>query len=342
MPTDVLKVSGDYLLDASNGNITLDVTNDTTTGTVTILGNLNVVGISANISTIDSIIKDNILILNSEENYQDTHGGAAGITLGTSGLLISRGYYDSPAFAATMLYRETDVGDWTSENNTIHNGIFEFTSGSMGSAIKTSGIRVDNASTATLNIFGVDNPLAVISVSGTSNYEEQVRAFGDDAIPNKKYVDDALYLGTNFAKELLVGGTFLKLEDQSIRPTSDPFYGPVDRIFAGLGTSTNVVFDLYGTSALIQGITIDSTTINANTSTDLVLQPMVGNAVKVKEALKITQISTGTALTPESNTDTLYYTGNPGGGGTGLYYVNTDQSDELVSRRKAIIYGIIF
>jgi len=91
-----------------------------------------------------------------------------------------------------------------------------------------------------------------------------------------------------------------------------------------------------------QGITINSSVITVNTTTDLVLQPSLGYGVTIKESLKLGEISTSTTVTAEANIDTLYYTGTAGGGGTGLYYVNTNQSDELVSRRKAIIYGIIF
>ena len=42
MSTDVLKVSGSYVLDARNGDVTINVTNSSAdhTGTVTILGNL--------------------------------------------------------------------------------------------------------------------------------------------------------------------------------------------------------------------------------------------------------------------------------------------------------------
>lgn len=37
-----------------------------------------------------------------------------------------------------------------------------------------------------------------------------------------------------------------------------------------------------------------------------------------------------------------FYADTPGSGGSGLYFVNTTSSDELVSKTKAIVYGIIF
>jgi len=331
MPTDVLKVSGDYLLDASNGNVTIDVTNDTTTGTVTIIGNLNVVGTSTNIATVNSVLQDNIIIINSGETAN------TGITLGTAGLLISRGNNNSPTDAATILYDESVSGVWTGDDGTIHDGIFTFNSASAGSAIRANAIRIYN--TSTLNILGAESGNAMINVKGQVDY--WTRVIDDNDIPNKKYVDQALYLGTNFAKRIQVGNSFVAITSNQVQFTDPPNYGP-NRIFAALGTSTNEVFSLEGTSAVIQGITINSSVITVNTTTDLVLQPSLGYGVTIKESLKLGEISTSTTVTAEANIDTLYYTGTAGGGGTGLYYVNTNQSDELVSRRKAIIYGIIF
>jgi len=336
MPTDVLKLSGDYLLDASNGNVTIDVTNASTTGTVTIIGNLDVVGVNTNLQTINSEIQDNILILNSGEtaNY--------GITLNTAGILISRGNNNDPSQAATIIYDETPggSGQWTDNGGNIHAGLFKFSSAGAGTAIQTNAIRIDTNTTSTLNILGAEGGSAMINVKGQSNYASRV--VDPDDIPNKQYVDNALYAGTIFAKRIQVGNTFMKITDNSVQFTDPPNYGP-NRIFAALGTSTNEVFSLEGNTAVIQGITIDNSIISANnTATDLVLQPPVGYGVVINEALKIGEITSSTVITAQANVDTLYYTANPGGGGTGLYYVNTNQSDELVSRRKAIIYGIIF
>jgi hypothetical protein len=36
------------------------------------------------------------------------------------------------------------------------------------------------------------------------------------------------------------------------------------------------------------------------------------------------------------------YSKAPGAGGTGIYFKNSSDSDELVSRKKAITYGLIF
>ena len=54
----------------------------------------------------------------------------------------------------------------------------------------------------------------------------------------------------------------------------------------------------------------------------------------------------GTTPVPASG-QTGLYTDNPGGGGTGIYYVNSSTlgaitSDEFVSRKKALVFSLIF
>jgi hypothetical protein len=328
MTTDVLKVSGNYLLDASNGNIILDVTNSNSTGTVTIIGNLDVLGETTQLETTNSSIKDNIIVINSGEtnNY---------VTLGTSGILIGRGNSDSIVNAASFLY--DDGSNWTNSSGDSYQGVFNLNSAQQGSAIRVNAIRVESTVTS-LNIFGVENPNAVMNVKGTTNYENNL--FDDDDIPNKKYVDSAVYSGTDFAKRIQVGNTFVRIADNSINPL-DPYYNSTNKIFAALGTTTNVVFRLEGTVAQIQGLTIDNNTIIVNnTATDLLLQPQAGSAVKVESPLKLQKVTS--VPIAEINQDTLYYTGIPQAGGTGLYFVNTTEQDELTSRRRAIVYGIIF
>ncbi len=338
MPTDVLKVSGDYLLDAGNGNITLNVTNTATTGTVTILGNLNVIGTSTNIASVNSLITDNVIVINSGET------AAPGITLDTAGILISRGLNNSPTAAASILYNESIAsGYWTDDIGRTRKGIFEFKVATTGSAIRVNAIRID-ASTSTLSILGADAPYSMINVKGQINYDQRV--IDDNDIPNKKYVDQTLIAGTTSTRRIAANGTILKVQDNTIRPTSDPAYNPVDTITGTLGTESNVVLQLAGTQALIQGITFTAgNRISTTTATDLTLHTANGFAVEISEAIKLDKSSTGTwaAIT---DVNTIYYTGIQGGGGTGLYYVNKQNditnSDELVSRRRAIIYGIIF
>lgn len=338
MSTDVLKVSGSYLLDAKNGDVTINVTNTPLhhTGTVTIIGNLDVIGQTTQLASQNSNIKDNIIVLNSGEinSY---------VTLGSSGILIARGNSDALPNAATLLYNDTNYWNVSS---VATRGVFEFDSAEAGSAIRVNAIRINQSNgNTTLNILGDDNPQAMINVKGTDDYASRV--LDDDDIPNKKYVDSAVYSGTDIAKRLVVGTSFLRIADSSLSPT-DPFFASSSKIWATLDTGTNVVFKLEGTEAQLQGITINDYVVSVNTTaTDLVLQVQTGTnlltgtaSVAIDSPLKLKEYPYG--VTPEDFNTTIYNSGTPGGGGTGLYYVNTTDSDELVSRRKAIIYGIIF
>lgn len=76
----VKRISDHYTIQSINStsNITL------ITSEVTITGNLVVLGARSSITTTDTNIKDNVVVLNSGES-------GAGVTLGTAGILIARG-----------------------------------------------------------------------------------------------------------------------------------------------------------------------------------------------------------------------------------------------------------
>lgn len=345
MSTDVLRVSGDYLIDASNGNITLNVTNSTSTGTVFINGNLTVLGTQTNIESVNSEISDNIIVLNSgEPNLY--------VTRNTSGILIARGLNDSPLNAASILYNDLEnwtkvytIGTSTTIFTSSTQGVFDFTSAQAGSAIRVDAIRMNNSTSTAivgnsrLNIFGAENPFSVLSVSGTTHYENNL--YDDDDIPNKKYVDNRYSSGTNVAKSVLVGNSAIRLLDPADVTDGGLFYAGTPVLTVTLGTSSNLVLELIGNSAMFSGVTLSSSTISVNNPNyDLVLVPQAGNAVAIESPIRLQNMSTST-ITPTNNQNTIYYA-TPGGGGSGIYYVNTTAKDELVSRRKAIIYSIIF
>lgn len=68
-------------------------------------------------------------------------------------------------------------------------------------------------------------------------------------------------------------------------------------------------------------------------------------AATVEEELKLDQylrlVDQGGAPTQIASS-TLLYAATAGGGGTGLFFVDSSTSDELVSKSKAIVYGLIF
>ena len=85
----------------------------------------------------------------------------------------------------------------------------------------------------------------------------------------------------------------------------------------------------------INGFNIVSTVSNEN----IQLVPSGTGNVTIASALKLNDQS----ITPSSVAGaTLLYADTAAGGGTGVYFVDGSTSDELVSKSKAIVYGLIF
>ena len=331
---NIVRQSGDYQILAKTGGIVFDVSNGNTvysanSGTVTIYGSLDVIGTSTFIESTATNIKDNIIFLNAGESNSY-------VSKGTSGIAIDRGSVTTLDNAATLLYNDTSY--WSFDNITNNRGVWELSSAKLTSAIQVNAIRVSGAQN-TLNLFGKENPNAVLNVLGTTNYEDNV--LDDDDIPNKKYVDAKAYAGEEFTKKIKVGKSFIEIRDNSINPV-DPYYSATNKILGALGTTTNVVFKFEGTSASLQGLTISDTNILVNSgrfSETISITPQNTGTVKINSALSLSNIIRPDPIPYLTN---VYSTSTVGGGGTGLYFVNTTRHDELVSRRRAIIYGIIF
>jgi hypothetical protein len=336
---NIVRVPGDYQVVAKAGGIILDVYNDgtlhpATSGAVTVYGDLNVVGNTTYISTTNTNVVDNILMLNSGETNGYVTGGYAGIA-------ISRGSINTLTNAAALLYNDT--ASWSYDTITsATQGVWEFSVGDgiqlIPSAIKVDAIRV--GSNNFLNLFGRENPNAVLNVKGTTDYEYNV--LDDDDIPNKKYVDDKAYSGEEFTKKVRVGGTFIELNDPAVLFTDPQYHRVQARIFMALQTSTNVVFRLEDTDAEIQGLYLSDTNITVKSSRNsesIRITAYNTGTVEIASALSLANINPPAVKPFHTN---VYSTSTIGGGGTGVYFVNTQQSDELVSRKRAIIYGLIF
>ena len=178
MPTSIIKTNGDYKIQAfQGGRITLDAG---ASGTITVIGNLDITGNLTAITTINTTITDNILTVNQGESGNGIHAGQAGMAM-------SRGtnFYGD----AYMVFDESQL--WPDPvTNTTRNGAFVFKTFAGG----LNGIRTTSIGTNGYNLNLINAGNGVISVSGTVNYETHVT--DDDHIPNKKYVDDevtALY-----------------------------------------------------------------------------------------------------------------------------------------------------
>jgi hypothetical protein len=356
MSADVLRVQGDYQIQtAPGGSITLNVGTGTNTGTVVITGNLDVQGRQTTIESVIATIKDSTIILNQGEPNNTLAGG---ITNGTSGIQISRGNNDSPTTSAFLEFNNNaywhgsgTLGDVT--------GVWEFRVGPTGAnakygAIRVNAIRIDEASASTsgagagqgtrLNILGADNPTSVISVSGTNNYEARVT--DKDDIPNKAYVDATLASGIQSSQDLIRGHSYFKIIDNYQDGVQSELIGvlngdPAERITQTTGTVVLRITPVVAQFAGVQFVGNQIQPIGADT--DLLLAANGTGKINLAAPL-IFQSATG--VTPNLGQTNLY-TNDPGSGGTGMYYINkstggTVTSDEFVSRKKALVFSLIF
>jgi len=337
MVTDVVRVNGNYSIQANNGSITLASPN------TVINGNLTVYGTQTNVDSVDVTVTATILVLNQGEPGPGVTRITPGFPANSAGIMVSRGSGDSTSQGAFLLYDDSVVssdgthtypGMWRF-NGTTANGSNEF-----GSVIQVQAIRTPNG--ATLNLLGADNPNAKLTVKGASTVTTYASRMTDpDDIPNKDYVDQFYARGTTVTQKLQVGNSFIEILDNSVN-TNSQYYSPVNQVIAALGTSSNIVFTLAAQSAQFQNITVVNSTIqvtNTSTNTNLALTAAGSGNIVLNNALQLTYTTPPNVISGAIN---IYSTNTVGGGGTGLFYVNTNNTDELVSRTKAIVYGIIF
>jgi len=368
--TDVLRVQGDYrIITAQAGTITLDTSIDAgsgvTTGTVVITGDLLVKGATQfGISTTvveDTNVTDRVVTLNFGETGGSIQNRGNVTGDGYSGIKIARGNVAIPNrndYAAFIEWNDNATWQGTGAVSNVE-GIFEFRVGKTNpaySAIKINAIRIDPNSAPTagagagqgprLNIFGSDNPTAVISVAGTNNYAARVT--DPDDIPNKAYVDDILLGGTDTVENLVVGKSYVKIIDSFTDANPSAIIGvlngnPAESKTSAVLTGTTVM-RITESVAQFTGIQfVDNEILPTRQNTDLRLAAD-GTGQIVLAAPLLFENST----VPRPGVgQTGVYVGDPGGGGTGVYFVSSSTlgvvtSDEFVSRKKALIYSLIF
>ena len=121
----------------------LNTTYTLDTSEVIITGNLTVQGVQTSLETTNSTLKDNIIVLNDGE-------AGAGVTLGTSGILIDRGSSTDVA----LRWTEANGGSWqvTSDGTNYANiatsvssgitAVVEDTSPDLGGNLTTNGFHL--------------------------------------------------------------------------------------------------------------------------------------------------------------------------------------------------------
>lgn len=342
MALDVIRYSGDLkIATAVGGSMTLDT--GVNTGTVIITGNLDVRGSQTSITSTNTNVTDNILVLNSGEsnNY---------VTLGQAGILIDRGSNGSLAKAATLLYDDTKSWSITAStltNNRLYQGLWTVKSGSTATAVEVGAIALsssaplDGFNRRSLNFLGRGSA-AVLSVAGQTNYASRV--IHDDDIPNKFYVDNTALRGTATnaltSLELRQGDTYIVVNDDSVSGQPSKITTYVDGVSTMIVQGSGITL---GRLAIV-GNTLRTTVPNAN----LTLQTSGTGTTVVNNGISIGM--SPSAPLAEQGVVKVYTTATPGAGSTGILFKTIDVGanpdvevqGELISARKALVFSIIF
>lgn len=206
--------------------------------------------------------------------------------------------------------------------------------------------RVTGAYTISATSLTLDNDVTVsgnLTVTGTTNSVETTNTrISDNTITLNQGESGAGVTAVTSGIEIERGSlaNALLVFDE----TSDTFQISTDggssyaAITTGSGGLGNVVEDTtpqLGGDLDLSGFNI----ITATSNQDINLIPNGIGYVTVEAGLKLND----QAITPTSATGaTVLYADTASGGGTGLFFVDGSTSDELVSKSKAIVYGLIF
>lgn len=328
----ILKVSqNNYRVQVQSGGvITLDTGTDV--GQVVVTGNLIVQGTQTTINTTNLDVEDNIIKINKNQ----TGDGISAILDYQAGIQIVRGNYSD----AKLVFDETVTHyDQNTDSNLPGTFSFQFADGSLAS-IQTSGIGAGAGSNLNLDMQG-DPIIAQIVNADPSSYSLRVTAGSANAIPNKQFIFDYI------TSSLVVPGV-----------------ADVDRLYKGhglpvvidteiLATSTSLNFYVGGNTLSNQRATITSggffvdninifgrTITNSSTTSTLKLTSSTTNEVEIDSVLDLTDQTNPVTYTPGMTK--LYSKTLAGPGKTGLFLANSNTSDELVSKDRALLFSILF
>jgi hypothetical protein len=321
--SQVVQTNGNYKIKtALGGTIVLDT--GPTIGQVTITGDLIVkgnttIGDVTNVDVVDMKVEDNILTLNSGET-------GVGVTLQYSGIEIDRGQVDKASFvydesANTWLLATGQNGSYNfNDNNSLKlsNIIFTDTSDPEGVDVKVSSI--SGPGTGVLRLIGV------------VDYEDNV--LDDDDIPNKRYVDRRIFERPAF--QIVRDDSRVLVED--LDETDNPFLLE-SRIITVV--DNNTIMSAYSNRVEIQNLRFATNTIeNPGTNENIIIKTNGTGKIEMDYAVQMNHTGSAPATVESS---TLLYGDNPSPeGGSGVYFVNESVSGELISKRKALTFSLIF
>jgi hypothetical protein len=350
-----LRINGDYNIKCTEGSkITLDT--GAGAGEVRVTGDLIVEGNTTTVQAENLNVEDNIITLNFGETGN-------GITLRYAGIQADRGSLDPVG----LFYDEvTDSWIFAQGGPGVNEGDPATPFNYDQSRIRVKEILTD-ATTDDGNLILIGTGTGIVNVLGTTDYEDQVVAFGDDAIPNKKYVDDSIQNNPTFQIVApQTQDTKVVIADKDVTPNLSSQPGSLAYLTATTGFETfgesavsiivdgELVSQFYDDFQLIgnpgsNGIEIDGTNYEIRTEASITDQNIFirtagTGKLQTNYAVQIEKIGTVPAYVTGS---TLLYAAEPSLGTTGIWFVNdsiqaSKRNGELISKNKALVFSMIF
>jgi len=212
----------------------------------------------------------------------------------------------------------------------------------MSQTKRVSGVYTIDATSVTL-----DNDVTIsgnLTVTGTTNSVETTNTrITDNIVTYNQGATGAGVGGTGFSGIEIERGSLdnallvFDESDDSFKVSTDggSSYTTLATGGGGLGNVVEDTTPQLGGDLDINGKNI----VSATSNTDIQLVPNGTGVVTIASALKLND----QAIAPSSVTGaTLLYADTAAGGGTGVFFNDGGTSDELVSKSKAIVYGLIF
>lgn len=318
--------NGNYKVSVqTGGNIYLDTGFET--GTVEISGNLLVRGEQTTVNTTELDIEDNIITLNSGE----TGAGISDIG-GDSGIRIDRG-----TLPDAFLKFDEDVAGFIAINEASQ--LISLATNEIDS--RTQNLLL-NAGSSTVNV----NP--------TVDYEQKVFTYAAgeltgynaakaDTIPNTQAVVD--YVAFNFANVFLrqIGDGIITVSSIEI---DDEENTGVDSVIT-FKIDGNTVSQLYADRWEFDDLRFTGSVIDTLSSNeDLVLKSSGTGSIRIDDTLHLNRVPSDDdpALQPGNPLDgTKIYVSNQYTGKSGIFFANDQGNrDELVSKNRALLFGMLF
>lgn len=355
MGTKVVNVvNGDYkIVTKSNGEIWLDT--GVLQGTVYVTGNLTVKGTTTQVESTVVTINDNTIFLNFGEPGTLNGQGISSTLGGQGGISISRGAAGGNWLSgdAQFLFDENVLSSTGQVTNKYGTFTLTTTTGSLV-GLQTSSVRT----TGNNNLFLLHSgSQGWVTVAQSNNYERHVFNYTNydlgvgpitltsdtNAIPNTQSIYD--YVNSAF---LWFSQNHIAENDTSIYTyDTDGGHAPSRILFTvdGIQQGSFNYDGLTAATLTVDSVRIDDNTISTNVSNaNLVLDPNGTGTIQVEGILQIVE----QAVDPTSTASySKIYPKAPGTGtGTpgksGIYFVNSLTTDELVAKNRALLFSVLF